>query len=185
MDAERESESTLKSVKKENDRLSRTVTAYESEKSVAKHTTNEAQIALLTQEWVRAVALLMEIATLGLDEKHRALLNELVLANRVVKDIRTTIEEGALIDYEAFQNRLNLVIESSDEFENLDRMERPALHAQLEGIYLVIGGLMNILAGGRGDNTKQDLLERIYSDHVKGKGKQGAVIGAGAASGSS
>lgn len=185
LNAKRESESGLESVKKENDRLSQAVIAYESEKSVAKHTTSEAQVTLVTQELVRALKLLMEIATLGIDEKHRGLLNELVIANKVVRDIRTTIEEGVLVDYEAFQNRLDRVVASSDEFDNLDPMERPALHAQLEGTYSVIGGLLNIFAGERGDTTQHDLLERIYRDSIKGKGKQGAIIGAGAASGPS
>ena len=152
---------------------------------MTKQTHSEAQTSLMAQELVRALKLFTEIATLGLDEKHRNLLNDLLLANKVVGDIRSTIEDGDSVDYDEFQHRLDRVIASSDDFDNLDPRERPALHAQLGETYSVIGGLTTILMGERGESTRQDILERIYSDHVKGKGKQGAVVGSGAASGPS
>ncbi len=67
----------------------------------------------MTQELVRALKLFIEIALLGLDEKHFSLLNELVVANKVVankvvakkvvankvvRDIRVTIEEDSVVD---------------------------------------------------------------------------------------
>lgn len=122
---------------------------------------------------------------MGLDEKHRNLLNELVVANKVVRDIRVTIEEGSDVDYEEFQNRVDRVIATSDEFDSLHPQERPALHAQLRDTYLIMGGLNDILAGKRGDTTDQEILERIYRDIVKGKEKQGAIIGPGTAVGPS
>lgn len=42
-----------------------------------------------------------------------------------------------------------------------NRNERPALHAQLKGLYSVINDLLNILAGERGDTTQQNISERI------------------------
>ena len=185
LDAKRESEDVLKTVRAENERLSRDLMSYESQKAMTKQTHSEAQTALRAQELVRALKLFTEIATLGLDEKHRNLLNNLLLANKVVRDIRSTIEDGDSVDYDEFQHRLDRVIASSDDFDNLDPRERPALHAQLGETYSVIGGLTTILMGERGESTRQDILERIYSDHVKGKGKQGAVVGSGAASGPS
>ncbi|KAF6220711.1 hypothetical protein HO133_003144 [Letharia lupina] len=184
-DAKRESESTLKTVRAENERLSRDVVAYENQKALARQTKSGAQITLMAQELARALKLFNEIATLGLDEKHRNLLNELVLANKAVRDIRSTIEEGAVVDYEDFQGRLDRVVASSDAFDYLDPRERPALHAQLVECYAVIGGLTKILAGERGDVMKEDILERIYRNSDKGKGKQGAVTGSGPASGPS
>ncbi|KAL9131322.1 MAG: hypothetical protein Q9175_006789 [Cornicularia normoerica] len=184
-DAKRESEHSLKLAKEENERLSRDAIAYESQKAMARQTKSEAQIALVMQELVRALKLFTEIATLGLDEKHRNLLNELVLANKVVRDIRSRIEEDIPVDYEEFQSMLDRVVASSDAFDTLDPRERPALHAQLSGTYALIGGLARILASKRGDTTKQQILERIYRDSDKGKGKEGALIGSGVASGPS
>ena len=184
-EAKRESENALKSVREENQRLSREVMAFESQTAMAKQAKNKRQITLMTQELARALKLFSEIAILGLDEKHRQCLNELVLANKVLRDIRSTIEGGAFIDYKEFRDRLGRIVDGSDEFETLDPRERPALHAQLSGTYSIVGSLINILAGGQGDTTNEDILERIYRDHVKGKEKQGATIGSGAASGSS
>lgn len=184
-DAQRESESTLKNVREENERLSREVMAYESERSMVRQTKSETQITYMAQEQVRHLKLFTEIATLGLDEKHRNLLNELVLANKVVRDIRSTIEDGDLVDYQEFQDRLDRVIASSDDSEHLDPKERPALHAQLFGTYSVIGGLTNILKAEHGEVTQHQILERIYRDSDKGKGKQGAIVGSSAPSGQS
>ena len=186
LDAKRELEATLNLTKAENERLSKAVIAYESQNSLANKTNTEAQISLMARELSRALKLLNEISILGLDEKHRYLLNELVLANKVVGDIRTAVEdESVVVDYDAFQQGLERVMESSDPFDALDPRERPALHAQLSETYGIVGGLSNILAGERGDRTKWDILERIYRDDVKGKGKEGAVVGSGVASRSS
>lgn len=185
LEAKRELEATLKLTKAENERLSKAVIAYESQNSLANKTNTEAQISLMARELSRAQKLLTEITILGLDEKHRYLLNELVLANKVVTDIRTAIEdESAVVDYDGFQGGLNRVMESSDPFDALDARERPALHAQLSETYAIVGGLSNILAGERGNRTKEDILERIYRDNVTGKGKESALFGSGAASGS-
>ena len=183
--AKKESEKELKIVREENERLSRDVIDYKSQQVMASQTKNEAQITLITQELVRALKLFTEIALLGLDEKHRNLLNELVVANTVMRDIRVTIEEGSVVDYEEFQNRVDRVFATSDGFDSLHPQERPALHAQLQDTYSVIGGLNNILAGKRGDTTNQEILERVYRDIVKGKEKQGAIVGSGAAAGPS
>ena len=180
-DEKRESDNTLRGVQEENERLSRQVIAFEGQKSIARQTKGGLQTNLMARESAQALKLFTEIAILGLDEKHRKLLNEFVNANKVVRDMRTTIEEGDPVDYEEFQNRLGQIVDSSDISESLDPRERPALHAQLFGTYDVIGGLTNILAGGRGESTQQEILERIYEDSHKGKGKQGAVLVPGTA----
>lgn len=186
LDAKREVETTLKLTKAENDRLSKAVIAYEAQNSLTSSTNTEAQVSLIAGELSRALKLVTEISISGLDEKHRYLLNELILANKVVTDIRTTIEdEGAAVDYDGFQRGLDRVMENSDPYEALDPMERPTLHAQLTETYSIVGGLTKILASERGDRTKYDILERIYRDNVKGKGKESAVVGSGVASGSS
>lgn len=183
LDEKRESENTLKGIKEENERLSRQAIAYEGQKSIARQTKSGLQINLMARESAQALKLFTEIDLLGLDEKHRKLLHELVVANKVVRDMRITIEDGDSVDYEEFHHRLEQVVESSDIFDALDPRERPALHAQLSGTYSVIGGLTNILTGERGETTQQEILERIYEDSDKGKGKQGANIGPGTASG--
>ena len=175
--AKRGLEKQLQNVREENQRLSRDVIAYDSQKALVSQTKSEAQITLMAKELVRALKLFTEISILGLDEKHRRLLNELILANKVVRDIRTTIEEGALVDYQDFQNRVDQVFASSDGFDDLHPQERPAMHAQLLETYSIIGSLNNILASERGDTTNQEILELIYRDIVKGKGKQGAMFG--------
>lgn len=182
----RELETTLALIKAENERLSLAVTTYESRNTLAQQTQNEAQISLMVRELSRALKLFAEISAVGLDEKHRILLNELVLANKVVTDIRTTIEDGsAIVDYDSFQGGLDRIMADSDPYDALDPRERPALHAQLTDTYTVIGGLSNILAGERGESTKWNILERIYRDNIKGKGKEGAGSGLSAASSSS
>ena len=93
-------------------------------------------------------------------------------ANKVVRDIRTTIEEGGVVDHVYTLNLLDRICNNSDTFDSLDPLERPALHAQLLGTYATIGGLMRILSGERGKNVEQDMLETIYEDSVKGKGKE-------------
>ena len=50
------------------------------------------------------------------------------------------------------------------------RNERPALHAQLKGLYSIIGDLLTILAAERGGTTQQNILERIsYTETVSKK----------------
>ena len=184
--AKRELEGKLKTATEENRRLSREVIAFGSERAMAKQTRSEAQVTLMAREYARAVTLLTEITVLGLDEKHFKLLNDLVHANKVVRDIRTTIEEGGVVDHIYMLNLLDRICNSSDDFDDLDPLERPALHAQLLGTYAIIGGLMRILSGERGETIEQDMIETIYEDSVKGKGKekekQGAIIGPGVAS---
>lgn len=184
-DEKRELDSALKTVKEENGRLSTQVMAYEGQRHIARQTKSELQINLQARELDQALKLFSEIEIMGLDEKHRKILHELVVANKVVRDMRTTIEDGDSVDYEEFQNRLGQVVDSSDISEALDPKERPALHAQLFGTYAVIGGLSNILNGERGETTQQEILERIYDDSTKGKGKQGAITGPNSASGPS
>ena len=185
-EANRNLEASLKLKKADIERLSRAVTTYESQSSLANKTQTEAQISLMARDLSRALKLLAEVSVLGLDEKHRYLLNELVLANKVVTNIRTTIEdESAVVDYDGFQGGLDRIMDSSDPFDALDSRERPALHAQLSETYTIVGRLSNILSGERGDGTRQDILKRIYRDNVKGKGKEGAAVGSAAASGSS
>ena len=184
-DEKRQCEANLKSAREENDRLSRKVIAHESEEAMAKQSRSEAQISLMTQDLVRASKLLAELAVMGLDQKHRELLNELVLANQLIRDTRFTIEEGESVDYEDLKRRLERVVDSSDGLDDLDPRERPTLSAQLCETYLVIGGLINILANGPGDTTNQDILERIYRDKVKGKGKEGTPFAPDVTSGPS
>ena len=172
--AKRELEGKLKTATEENRRLSREVIAFESEKAMAKQARSEAQVTLMTREYARAVTLFTEITVLGLDGKHFKLLNDLVHANKVVRDVRTTIEEGGVVDHVYTLNLLDRICNSSDDFDSLDPLERPALHAQLLGTYATIGGLMRILSGERGEIVEQDILETIYEDSVKGKGKEKA-----------
>ena len=172
--AKRDLEGKLKTTTEENTRLSGEVIAFKSEKSMAKQARSEAQVALMTREYARAVTLFTEITVLGLDEKHFKLLNDLVHANKVVRDVRTTIEEGGVVDHVFTLNLLDRICNNSDDFEQLDPLERPALHAQLLGSYATIGGLMRILSGERGETVEKDILETIYEDSVKGKGKDKA-----------
>ena len=184
--AKRELEGKLKTATEESRRLSREVIAFGKEKAMAKQTKSEAQVTLMTREYARAVTLFTEIIVLGLDAKHFKLLNDLVHANKVIRDIRTTIEEGGVVDHIYTLNLLDRIFNNSDDFDNLDPLERPALHAQMLATYAVIGGLMRILSGERGETVEQDILETIYEDSVKGKGKekekQGAITGPGASS---
>ncbi|KAM0798113.1 hypothetical protein BDR22DRAFT_860505 [Usnea florida] len=170
--AKRDMEGKLKTATEENTRLSREVIAFESEKAMAKQARSEAQVTLMTREYARAVTLFTEITVLGLDEKHFKLLNDLVHANKVVRDIRKTIEEGGVVDHEYTLNLLDQICNNSDDFDHLDPLERPALHAQLLATYATIGGLMRILSGGRGKTVEQDILGIVYEDSVKGKGKE-------------
>ena len=184
--AKRELEGKLKTANEESRRLSREVIAFANEKAMAKQTKSEAQVTLMTREYARAVTLFTEITVLGLDGKHFKLLNDLVHANKVIRDIRTTIEEGGVVDHIYTLNLLDRIFNNSDDFDHLDPLERPALHAQMLATYAVIGGLIRILSGERGETVEQDILETIYEDSVKGKGKekekQGAIIGPGASS---
>ena len=184
-DEKRRCEADLKSAREENDRLSQQVIGLESEETMARQSWSEAQISLTTQDLVRASKLLAELAVMGLDQYHRDLLNELVLANKLIRDTRFTIEEGESVDYEDLKARLQRVVDSSDGLDDMDPRERPTLYAQLCETYLVVGGLINILAKEPGDTTNQDILERIYRDKVKGKGKEGTPFAPDVTSGPS
>ena len=181
----REYEDQLKRVKEENTRLSRQVIVHESQDSTARQSRGEAQITLMTQDMARAAKLLDEVSVVGLDNFHREQLSELLEANKVITDLRLTIEEGQSVDHEAFLKRMDLVMERSDHFTTLDPRERPTLHSQLEGTYWIIGSLVPILTRDPGDTTNRDLLERIYGGKGKGKGKQGTMIVPSVVSGSS
>ena len=170
--AKRDLEGKLKTATEENRRLSREVIAFESDKRTAKQARNEAQVTLMTREYARAVTLFSEITVMGLDEKHFKLLNDLVHANKVVRDIRTTIEEGGVVDHVYTLNLLDRIFNNSDDFDRLDPLERPALHVQMLGTYATIGGLIRIFSGERGEIVDKDILETIYGDSVKGKGKE-------------
>ena len=184
-DEKRKSEAELKRAREENDRLSQQVIAHDSEEAMARQSGSEAQISLMTQDLVRASKLLAELAAMGLDQYHRDLLNELVLANQLIRDTRLTIEEDESVDYEDLKARLQRVVDSSDGLDDMDPRERPTLYAQLCETYLIVGGLINILAEEPGATTNQDILERIYRDKVKGKGKEGTPFAPNVISGPS
>ena len=184
-DEKRQSEADHKNVREENQRLSRKVMAYESQKSMAGQSKSDPQIALTAQDLVRASKLLAEVAAMGLEEFHLEQLNELLSANKVIADLRSTIEEGQWLDHEAFQQRVTRLMLRSNGFDALDPRERPTLHAQLEEAYKTVVSLSDILKPEPGDSVKMELLERIYGDKGKGKEKQGTILGPGAASGSS
>lgn len=173
--AKRQSAADLKKAKEENERLRRDAKAHESQKSLARQSKSEVQITLMTQDLIRASKLLGELSVMGLDQLHRELLGELLSANKVITDLRTSIEEGQSVDHEAFIIRMDLVMNKSDDFDKLDPRERPTLHSQLSETYLIIGSLSTILTRNPGDNTSRDLLEKIYGGKGKGKGKQGAM----------
>ena len=181
----RQSETDHKTVREENRRLSQKVMAYESQESMAGQSKSDPQIALTVQDSVRASKLLAEIAAMGLEKFHLEQLNELLSANKVIADLRSTIEQGHWLDHEAFQGRINRLMLRSDGFDALDPRERPALHAQLEEAYRTVVSLSEILQRETGDGVKVELLERIYGDKGKGKEKQGNILGPGAASASS
>ena len=178
----RQSEADHKTVREENQRLSQKVMAYESQESMARQSKSDPQIALTAQDLIRASKLLAEIAAMSLDEFHLEQLNELLSANKMIADLRSTIEEGHLLDHEAFQERVTRLMLRSDGFDKLDPRERPTLHAQLEEAYKTVVSLSKILKSESGDGMKMELLERIYGDKGKGKQKQGALLGPGAAS---
>ena len=181
----RQSEADNKHIREENQRLSRKVMAYESQESMAGQSTSDPQIALTAQDLVRASKLLAEIAAMGLEGFHLEQLNELLSANKLIADLRSTIEEGQWLDHEAFQQRVTRLMLRSNGFDALDPRERPTLHAQLEEAYKTVVSLSEILKPDPGDSTKMELLERIYGDKGKGKGKQGTILGPAAASGPS
>ena len=178
----RQSEADHKNVREENERLSRKVMAYESQESLARQSKSDPQIALTAQDLIRASKLLAEIAAMGLDEFHLEQLNELLSANKMIADLRSTIEEDQWLDQEAFQDRVSRLMLRSDGFDKLDPRERPTLHAQLEEAYKTVGSLSEILKSESGDGMKMELLDRIYGDMGKGKGKQGALLDPGAVS---
>ena len=173
----RESEADRKHVREENQRLSRKVMAYESQESLAGQSKSDPQIALTAQDLVRASKILAEVAAVGLTEFHRDQLNELLSANKLIADLRSTIEEGQLLDHEAFQERVTRLMLRSNGFDALDPRERPSLHAQLEEAYKTVVSLSDMLKPELGDSMKMGLLERIYGDRVKGKEKQGTFFG--------
>lgn len=172
----RQSAVDLKQAKGENERLRRDAKAHESQESMARQSKSEVQITLMTQDLIRASKLLDELAVVGLDQLHRELLSELLSANKVITDLRTSIEKGQSVDHEAFVIRMDLVMNKSDDFDKLDPRERPTLHSQLSETYLVIGSLSTILTNNPGDTTNRDILEKIYGDKGKGKGKQGTIF---------
>ena len=169
----RQSEADKNHLREENQRLSQKVMAYESQESIARQTTTDPQIALMTQHLLRASKLLAEIATMGLEKFHLDQLNELLSANKIIADLRSTIEENQWLDHEAFQQRVTRLMLRSNGFDALDRLERPSLHAQLEEAYRTVVSLSDVLEAELGEGVKKDLLlERIYGDFwVKGKGK--------------
>lgn len=175
----------LKKAKEENERLRRDAKAHESQESMAILSKSEVQITLMTQDLIRASKLLDEISVMGLDQLHRELLSELLSANKVITDLRTLVEEGQSVDHEAFVIRMDLVMNKSDDFDRLDPRERPTLHSQLSETYLVIGSLSTILTRNSGESTNRDLLEKIYGDKGKGKGRQGAMFVSAVVSGPS
>ena len=183
----RQFEADHKHVREENQRLSQKVMAYESQESMARQSASGPQIALTAQDLVRASKLLAEVAVMGLDKFHLEQLNELLSANKVIADLRSTIEGGQWLDHEAFQGRVTRLMLRSNGFDELDPRQRPTLHAQLEEAYRTVVSLSEILEPESGDSMKKDLLERIYRDSVKGKGKekQGTVLDPDAASGPS
>ena len=178
----RQSEADHKHVREENQRLSRKVMAYESQESMARQSKSDPQIALTAQDLIRASKLLAETAAMSLDDFHLEQLNELLSANKIISDLRSSIEEGQLLDHEAFQARVDRLMLRSDGFDKLDPRERPTLHAQLEEAYKTVVSLSKILNSQSGDSMKMELLERIYGDKGKGKQKQGTMLGPGAAS---
>ena len=184
-DEKRQSEADYKHVKEENQRLSRKVMAYESQESMAGQSKSDPQIARTAQDLVRASKLLAEVAAMGLEEFHLEQLNELLSANKVIADLRSTIEEGQWLDHEAFQQRVTRLMLRSNGFDTLDPRERPTLHAQLEEAYRTVVSLSDMLKPEPGDSLKMELLERIYGDKGKGKKKQDTILGPGAASGPS
>lgn len=131
----RQCATALRKVSAENERLGQDAKAHET------------QITLMTQDLNRASKLLDELSVVGLDQLHRELLSELLSANKVIADLRTSIEEGHSVDYEAFVIRMHLVMNKSDDFDKLSPRERPTLHAQLSETYAVIGNLNTILQG--------------------------------------
>ena len=184
IDEKQDLEFDIKTAKAEIERLSGVSVAYESQKSLAQQTKSETQINFVVQELVRAQKLLDEIATMGLDEKHRNILSEILWANKVVKDIRSTIENNGIIDYQYFHDRLGRIIDDSDNIENPDDQERPALEAHFVETYRMVWVLIRILERKRGEHTKTELLEQIYGGNSEKK-KQSAISGSNSASGPS
>ena len=181
-DEKRELESQLKTLKDDNDRLSRDNTAHLSQQSMAQKTRSEAQIAFMAQELARALKLLSEIDVMGLDQRSRKSLHELLLSGRLIRDTKSAIEEDDSVDYQHLKMMLDQIIKDSDNVEDLDAKERPALQAQLDEAWSVIGGLNQILMAEARDTMNQDLLERIYRDKVKGKEKEGTIFRVGTTS---
>ena len=189
----RQSEANNNHLREENQRLSQTVIAYESQESIARQNTSEPQIALTAQHSLQSSNLLSEIATMGLEKFHLDQLNELLSANKIIADLRSAIEENQYLDREAFQGRVERLMLRSNGFDALDPRERPSLHKQLEEAYRTVVCLSNMLESEPGEGVKMDLLEKIYGDCVKDKGKgkgkgkekeeRGAELGTGAASG--
>ena len=181
----RQSRANHQADREENQRLSQRVMAYESQEAIAGQSKSDPQIALTAQNLVRASKLLAEVAVMGLDGFHLEQLNELLTANKLIADLRLTIEDDQPIDPGAFQGRVDRLIMRSYGFDDLDARERPALHAQLEEAYQTVVCLSEILKHESGEGVEMKLLERIYRDRIKGKGKQGTFLGPGKASGPS
>ena len=176
-DEKRTAENDLEDIREENERLSRDVSTRRSQESMTRQVGTEAQTALMASDFARALKLLDEVAVMGLDDQHRAILSELLLANKTVREMRCSIEEeGERVDHDDMKNRLDRIVAASDSVEDPDPAAHPTLHAQLAETYSLVGALLHILSGPpRGEATNADLLGRIYGDWSKGKGKQGAV----------
>ena len=171
----------LENVRSENERLSRDIATCRDQESMMKRNGGgwETQkSALMLSDFARALELLDEVATMGLDDnRHRHTLTELLLANKVVREIRCSIEKedeeqekegGERVHLDDVENKLDCIILASDHVEDPDPATHPALHAQLAETYSVVGGLLNILMGTRGESTKGDLLGRICGEKVRG-----------------
>ena len=176
----RTAERDLEAVRGENERLSREVTTYKSQESIMRRSlgggggSEARKPALMASEFARALLLLDEVAIMGVDDRHRNILTELLLANKVVREIRCSIEEeeeeGQRVDLDDVENKLDRIVAASDHVDDPDPAAHPTLHAQLAETYSVVGALLNILMGTRGETTKGDLVRRIYGDKIQGIG---------------
>ena len=179
----RDAEKSLKFVREENERLSRQVMAHQSQQSTASQTASEKQVTTMAEEHGRALKLLDECAVMGLDEKHRRLLSELVEANKLVKEVRSKSKERQN-DPDDLERKANQLMNSSDIFDSLDPSERPALHAQLVKAYDQIGGFLKIIKKMRAGTTGRNTLKSISRGKGKQKERQGAVFGRASSSSS-
>ncbi len=172
----RDAEKSLKFVREENERLSRQVMAHQSQQSTTSQTASEKHVTLMAEEHGRALKLLDECAVMGLDDKHRRLLSELVEANKLEREIRSAIKEGPA-DPDDLDRKANRLFESSDIFDSLNPSERPALHGQLKKAYEYIGAFMKVMKNRRAGTTGRNMLKSMSRGKGKQKERQGAVFG--------